>query len=55
MSNTNVKYPCRGCIYFGQCGENMRTLPCEGRTTVLDKKEPKNYINNIKFKDIKDK
>ena len=33
------QYPCRGCIYFKECGENMRTMPCKGRTTKTDKKK----------------
>lgn len=32
-------YPCRGCIYFKVCGENMRTMPCNGRVTKTDKKK----------------
>ena len=31
------KYPCRNCKYFNACGDNMRTMPCEGRET--EKKE----------------
>ena len=27
------KYPCRNCKYFDECGENMRTVPCNGRET----------------------
>ena len=27
------QYPCRNCKYFKQCGDNMRTASCEGRTT----------------------
>lgn len=26
-----VKYPCRNCMYFKVCGENMRMMPCNGR------------------------
>lgn len=40
MKQTNAPiYPCRGCIYFTACGENMRTMPCEGRMTKSEKKE----------------
>ena len=28
-----AEYPCRNCIYFKECGENMRIEPCDGRTT----------------------
>lgn len=34
-----AKYPCRGCVYFNEFGENMRTMPCEGRLTKSEKKE----------------
>lgn len=34
----NVKYPCRGCIYNSECGDNTRTMPCEGRMTKREKK-----------------
>ena len=33
-----VKYPCRSCIYFAACGENMRTEQCSGRKTKSEKK-----------------
>lgn len=26
-------HPCRGCKYFKECGDNMRTVPCNGRET----------------------
>ena len=32
----SVKYPCRGCIYFSQCGDNERTEPCDGRRLNRD-------------------
>lgn len=22
------KYPCRGCVYYAACGDQMRTQPC---------------------------
>lgn len=28
----DVKYPCRGCVYFDSCGHHMRTEPCERMT-----------------------
>lgn len=34
-----VQYPCRNCVYFKACGENMRTQPCEGRATKSEKKQ----------------
>lgn len=37
MEKKNVKYPCRGCVYFNACGENMRTEPCNGRKTKRDR------------------
>lgn len=37
----STQYPCRGCIYFDECGENMRTEPCAGRETKSDKKKEK--------------
>lgn len=36
-----VKHPCVGCVYFTACGENTRTMPCEGRMTKSQKKEEK--------------
>lgn len=33
-----VQYPCRGCVYFKECGDNMRTMPCEGRRTKRQQK-----------------
>lgn len=32
------KYPCRSCVYFEVCGDNMRTMPCDGRQTKSQKK-----------------
>lgn len=34
-----VQYPCRNCVYFKECGENMRTMPCKGRVTKSERKE----------------
>ena len=34
-----MKYPCRNCIYFKTCGDNMRTVECKGRTTKSEKKK----------------
>ena len=36
------KYPCRNCVYFFVCGENMRVNPCEGRLTKTDVNKRKN-------------
>lgn len=33
-----VKYPCRDCIYFKACGDNMRTTECKGRKTKREVK-----------------
>lgn len=33
MSEINVKYPCRGCIYYNACGNTNRTVICKGRET----------------------
>ena len=41
-----IKYPCRNCIYFKVCGDNMRTEHCKGRKTKSElKKENKNDYN----------
>jgi len=34
-----VKFPCRNCVYFNTCGDNMRTRPCKGRKTRNDIKK----------------
>ncbi|MCH5191881.1 MAG: hypothetical protein J1F23_06915 [Oscillospiraceae bacterium] len=34
-------YPCRGCVYFKACGENTRTMPCDGRQTKTEAKTMK--------------
>lgn len=34
---TDVKYPCRNCVYFNQCGDNQRTQYCAGRKTKRNK------------------
>lgn len=33
----SVKFPCRGCIYSKECGENTRIMPCDGRMTKREK------------------
>lgn len=33
-----VKKPCNGCIYFKECGNTNRTMPCDGRITKSEKK-----------------
>ena len=35
---TMAKYPCRNCVYFKACGDNMRLQPCQGRKTKSEKK-----------------
>lgn len=32
------QYPCRNCIYYKECGESTRTMPCKGRTTKSQQK-----------------
>ena len=34
-----MKYPCRNCIYFNECGSNVRTEKCYGRVTKTQKKQ----------------
>lgn len=31
--NSTVKHPCQGCVYFKECGNTSRTVPCNGRQT----------------------
>lgn len=33
------KYPCRGCVYFKECGSDTRTEFCAGRSTKRQIKE----------------
>jgi len=35
----SAKYPCRNCVYFKVCGDNMRTVPCDGRMTKTEQKK----------------
>ena len=35
---SNVKYPCRKCVYFKACGSNTRTETCNGRQTKRENK-----------------
>lgn len=30
-NNKDVKYPCRNCKYFKQCGDTNRQEKCKGR------------------------
>lgn len=39
----NIKYPCRGCVYFKTCGDSTRIVPCAGRKTKSEIKKEKNY------------
>lgn len=41
MEKKNVKYPCKGCVYFSTCGDNTRTEPCNGRETKSERKKNK--------------
>ena len=36
--NKNVIHPCRSCVYFNVCGDNMREMPCDGRITKSERK-----------------
>lgn len=33
-----VKKPCVGCVYFKECGNTNRTMPCNGRVTKSERK-----------------
>ena len=35
---TEVQYPCRNCVYYAECGESTRTMPCKGRQTKSQRK-----------------
>ena len=39
MNKDNVKYPCRGCVYYDECGESTRTMYCAGRMTKSQRKK----------------
>ena len=41
------QYPCRNCVYFNECGENMRTMPCSGRMTKSQRKALKGTKANL--------
>lgn len=46
----NVKYPCRGCVYFKSCGDSSRTELCKGRVTKRElDRAGKPYINDGKL------
>lgn len=38
MGKKQVKKPCVGCVYFKECGNTNRTMPCNGRVTKSEKK-----------------
>lgn len=38
------QHPCIGCVYFKECGNTNRTMPCEGRMTKMDKKRRDDLI-----------
>ena len=48
---TTIKYPCRGCKYFSECGDNERTHPCDGRV-ITEGKNIKNAQKGIKTFDV---
>lgn len=33
-----IKHPCIGCVYYAECGESTRTMPCNGRQTKSQRK-----------------
>ena len=49
MQETNkVKYPCRNCVYFKVCGDNMRTESCKGRMTKREQKSEERKCIHLK-------
>ena len=32
-------HPCVGCVYFKECGNTNRTMPCKGRVTKSERKK----------------
>ena len=49
MKRKQVKKPCVGCVYFKECGNTNRTMPCNGRVTKSEKKrESKQNYNTQK-------
>ena len=42
QETSEVKYPCRNCVYFKACGDNMRTESCKGRVTKSEFEKEKN-------------
>lgn len=42
-----VKYPCRNCIYFKVCGDNMRTESCKGRKTKSELKKENKKLKKL--------
>lgn len=44
------KYPCRNCIYFSACGDNMRTMPCAGRKTKSEKKREEKESEKVQHR-----
>lgn len=34
-----VKHPCQNCVYKAVCGDNTRTMPCDGRVTKKEQKQ----------------
>lgn len=41
-----VQYPCRGCVYYSDCGSSMRTIPCDGRKTKSELRKETSYESN---------
>lgn len=36
---STVKKPCVGCVYYGECGNTNRTMPCDGRETKTEREK----------------
>lgn len=44
------EFPCRNCLYTKECGDNMRTEPCEGRLIKSQLKGRRVCKNCMSFK-----
>lgn len=43
-TNATVKHPCRNCVYFHTCGDNSRTMYCNGRRTKTQIKKEREEV-----------
>lgn len=50
MKTNKPLYPCRSCVYFAECGETSRTMPCKGRQTKTERKASEVKQNEIQKK-----